>query len=313
MLHELSQDFLAQWGGVPRQIVLDPEHIHFRYVDWDRGILKPTALRFVNVDRAGFDDWLVSLLPDRVDVVGRLALSGFDQDPGGVTVRLKDEACEVHTLRCANLVGADGARSVVRRVLGVGSTQAYVTLQDFVRLDGELPHFFDCIYMREVGDSFAYAYVMPKGDRAIVGSVFYPKTSHPWEKQDLVLDILRDRLPQLGESMKREACAALYLRTPGDVSVGEGRVLLAGEAGGFMSPTSGEGISYALRSGKSAGAAIAASEPADALEAYRRGVEPITLDIARRLRWLPFMESRVGKYVAGFVPTPIVSRITQGL
>ena len=36
-------------------------------------------------------------------------------------------------------------------------------------------------------------------------------------------------------------------------------------------------------------------------------------DIRRRLRWLPFMESRVGKYLAGFVPTAIVSRVTQGL
>jgi flavin-dependent dehydrogenase len=312
MLHQLSQDFLEEWGGVPRSIVVDPEYINFRYVDWDRGIVKPTALRFANVDRAAFDDWLVSLLPANVDVIGRLAVTGFDQDADGVDVHLKGEDA-THTVRCANLVGADGARSAVRRALGVGESQAYVTLQDFVEVDGELPHFFDCIYMREIGDSFAYAYVVPKGDRAIVGSVFYPKTKRPWEKQDHVLDILRAKMPRLGESRKREACAALYVRSADDVSCGVGRVLLAGEAAAFMSPTSGEGISYALRTGKLAGAAIAASQPLEALAAYAAAAAPISADIRRRLRWLPFMESRAGKYMAGFVPASLVSKVTQGL
>ena len=57
----------------------------------------------------------------------------------------------------------------------------------------------------------------------------------------------------LGRSVKREAAAALYVRTGEDTVPGVGRVLLAGEAGGFMSPTSGEGISYALETGFQAG------------------------------------------------------------
>ena len=37
----------------------------------------------------------------------------------------------------AAAIGADGARSAVRRGLGIGSVATYVTLQDFVELDGE--------------------------------------------------------------------------------------------------------------------------------------------------------------------------------
>lgn len=312
MLHEFTQEFLAPFGGIPDDIVLDPSHVHFRYVDWDRKILKPTGLRFVNVDRAGFDDWLVSLLPDTVEVLGGCGLHSFQQDADGVRVTLRcgDGPAQVE---CANLIGADGARSVVRRQLGAAATSSYVTLQDYVELRGELPLFFDCIYMRGIGDSFAYAYVVPKGDRAIVGSVFYPKTKRPWEKQDLALGILRSAMPQLGDSVKREACAALYLRSSADVVPGEGRVLLAGEAGGFMSPTSGEGISYALRSGRAAGLAVAGASPDESLEAYRRAVRGMDADIRRRLRWLPFMESDTGKYLAGFVPAPLVSYVTKGL
>jgi flavin-dependent dehydrogenase len=79
-----------------------------------------------------------------------------------------------------------------------------------------------------------------------------------------------------------------------------------------MSPTSGEGISYALRTGIMAGQA-AAADPAGALDAYTALTARIRADICRRFRWLPVMESRLGKYLAGFVPTPIGSRVTDGL
>jgi flavin-dependent dehydrogenase len=312
MLHELTQGYLARFGELPEEIVLEPRHVNFRYVDWDRGIRKATALRFVNVDRAGFDHWLTSLLPASVEVIGLCPLVSFSQGDDRVTVTLR-ASDGLADITCANLVGADGARSTVRRALGIGDALSYVTLQDYVHLEGRIEPYFDCIYMRDIGDEFAYAYVVPKGDVAIVGSVFYPKTKRPGDKQDQVLDTLRRSMPQLGESLKREACAALYLRSTADTVPGDGRVLLAGEAGGFMSPTSGEGISYATHSGIAAGDAIAASTPDEALGAYAASVDGLRRDIRRRLRWLPFMESSAGKYLAGFVPTSIVSKVTTGL
>jgi flavin-dependent dehydrogenase len=312
MIHELTRDALAPYGAIPDSIVLDPRYVNFRYVDWDRKVFKPTKLAFVNVDRAGFDAWLVSLLPANVEVVGGAALTGLAQDETGVRVTAKSDGQEFE-IACANLVGADGARSAVRRALGNAAGSTYVTLQDYVELSGELPAYFDCIYARSLGESFGYGYAMPKGAVAVVGSVFYPKTKRPWELQDRFLEMLRAESPQLGDSVKREACAALYLRSGADIVAGSGRVLLAGEAGGFMSPTSGEGISYAVRSGIMAGRALAASDPTHALAAYTDAAGHLRRDILRRLRWLPFMESRVGKYVGGLTPTWLVSRITEGL
>ncbi len=311
MLNEYAQEFLSEFAEVPQEMVLGPSHVNFRYWDWDRDIKKPTELRFLNVDRRRFDDWLVSLLPDNVEVMGSHAVTGFSQDERGVDVTLRNGSAD--SIRCANLIGADGARSAVRRTLGAGSIATYITLQDFVKLEGEYPPFFDCIYMRGVGDCYAYAYIVPKGDTAIIGSVYYPKTRRPHEKHDQQLDVLRKALPMLGESLKREASVALYVRGTGDVVPGTGRVLLAGEAGGFMSPTSGEGISYAMNSGLLAGRAIAAASDGEAMGAYTASTAHIAANIHRKLKWLPFMESEWGKYLAGFVPTPIVSRITKGL
>jgi flavin-dependent dehydrogenase len=313
MLHGVSQRFLERFGPIPEDIVLRPRHVHFRWHDWDREVRKVTSLRFLNVDRPGFDDWLLkTVLPPEVEVVGACPVSSFVQDATGVTVTLGQTGSPT-SVRCDNLIGADGARSTVRRALLPSSAGTYVTLQDYVRLDGEIEPYFDCVFMRDVGDRFAYAYVVPKGDVAIVGSVFYPKSKRPWEAQNQAIDILRTRIPQLGESVKREAHSALYIRATGDTVRGVGRVLLAGEAGGFISPTSGEGISYALDTGSRAGIAVARNEPQDALAAYERATADIVRDIHRRLRWLPVMESPVGKYVAGLTPTKVVDVVTQGL
>ena len=311
MLHELSLATLREYGTVPESIVVEPRTVHFRYHDWDRDIRKQTDLAFLNVDRAGFDEWLLTLLPANVEVLARTRVSGFEESDDGLSIDLgiEDGACSVST---DLLIGADGARSSIRRGLGLRQSASYVTLQDFVGLAGEIDPVFDCIYIRSIGDDFGYSYVVPKGEIALVGSVFYPRTKRPWEKQDAIIDLLRDRLPELGESTGREASAALCVRSASDVLPGAGSVLLAGEAGGFMSPTSGEGISYALRTGRAAGMA-AAGDPETALSRYTDLVAPIRRDIVRRLRWLPFMESRTGKYLAGFAPRPLVSRVTQGL
>ena len=311
MINEYAQRFLSEYGGVPSRLVLDPAHVNFRYVDWDRHIEKPTTLRFVNVDRAGFDDWLMSLLPDNVTIVDRHDLESLGERDGRVYASFKTPSGTT-LAEAEHLVGCDGARSKTRRLLGVPGNATYVTLQDFVRYDGGLEPYFDCIYMRDIGDEFGYAYVMPKGDRAIVGSVYYPKTKRPWEKQDLVMNRLRERLPALGKTIEREASVALYVRSSKDVVAGRGRILLAGEAGGFMSPSSGEGISYALNSGRQAGLAIAA-KPDAALESYSAAIAPILANIRHKLWWLPIMESRAGKYLAGYVPTAIVSKMTERL
>ena len=312
MLHEDTRRMLSEYAPIPERIILKPATVLFRFHDWDRDIYKITDLKLLNVDRALFDDWLLSILPPEVEVASECKVRSLTETPSHVEAIFRTSTGNAR-ITCDYLVGADGSRSSVRRSIGTMDTEQYVTLQDHVRIDGPIESYFDCVYMRHISKDYVYTYVVPKGETALVGSVFYPHSKRPWIAQDQIMKDLRKRMPELGPTLEREASTALYVRTIDDVVPGRGRILLAGEAGGFLSPTSGEGISYAINSGRAAGMAVAAAQGANALSLYRNATATLRSTIARKFRWLPVVESEAGKYLAGYVPAPVVSRITHGL
>lgn len=260
MLNEHAEGFLARrFGSIPGGFVLSPEWVNFRYYDWDRQIRKPCKLRFHNVDRALFDEWLLEQLPSRADVRvwGHARYLSCEQDADGVRVSLMRDGKPI-CVECSYLVGADGAASTVRASHpGWPQTRRYTTIQEFVSIaPGSLEPYFDCLYTRRVGGGYGYGYVVPKGDQAIVGSVLYPGAKDVVPAHLKALDIYRQRYP-LGDAVRREAGVAIQVGGLGDIVSGQGRVLMAGEGAGIMSPSSGEGISFALNSGHLAGAAVA--------------------------------------------------------
>lgn len=310
MIHALSARTLARHGVRLDGTIREPERVRFRFHDWDADVKKACSLTFYNVDRDAFDALLIEMLPPSVEVAAGCRVTAVEQDRDGCWVTV-DARGATHRVRCSILIGADGARSTIRRAIAPGE-HPYVTVQDVVELEGRIEPFFDCIYSSSVGHGHAYSYVVPKDGHALVGSVFYPRTKRPHELHDLVLEALRAKLPALGPSVVREAAAAAHVRSMRDVVPGSGRVLLAGEAGGFLSPTSGEGISYALRTGEMAGRA-AALDPGRALDSYRIALRPLMAQIRFKLALLPAMESDAGRTLARTLPAPVVSAITRYL
>lgn len=315
MLNEYAQRFLESVAPLPQSLVLDPAWVHFRYYDWDRKIKKPCSLRFANVDRALFDEWLLGLLPAGVEVWERCVFESCAEDADGVTVRAHRAGVIAET-RCRWLIGADGARSAVRRAHpGWRQTSCYKTVQEYCRIEpGSVEPYFECIYSRHIDPAYGYGYIVPKGEVAIVGSVFFPNTKGIPAMHEKALATWRQRYP-LGEAVRREGGVAIQVNTVADIVAGQGRVLLAGEAAGIMSPSSGEGISFALNSGELAGKAVAqaAQDGSQAVDAYEASLKPIRKNIARRLRFFPVMNSAWGKYLGGCMPTWLVSKVTEGL
>lgn len=323
MLNVYTQRALAPYGGVPEEMVLDPRWITFRYHHLDYDVTKATDVRFLNVDRALFDAWLLSLLPDTVTVVPSTRLVDVEQSPVAVEVRVRGLTASGsranRTLRARYLIAADGPRATVRERLGIRPFDRYITVQEYVRIErGALDPCFDALCCKQFSRDYGIGYLMPKGDVAIVGSVFYPGSTDCERKHEDVLKILRERYP-LGESVAREKWFAAHLRRPADLVAGRGRILLAGEGGGFLSCTSGEGISFALNSGIMAGTSVAEAYEAggrvagEALARYERKLVPMKKNLAFRMCMFPFMNSTFGKTVACAIPTPIVSKATEHL
>ena len=127
-----------------------------------------------------------------------------------------------------------------------------------------------------------YAYIFPKQDHVNVGIGYvlsYFKDSvdqAPYELQRAFVGRLRSRGVVAGDSVRANF-------TPFQIPVGgplrrpgRGRILLVGDAGGFVNGFTAEGIYYAMVSGELAAKTIARSWPstaADLSEPYRRAVD----------------------------------------
>jgi flavin-dependent dehydrogenase len=127
-----------------------------------------------------------------------------------------------------------------------------------------------------------YAYIFPKRDHVNIGigyvlSYFRHEVDEPpYQLQRAFVDRLRARGVVEGESVRANFTPFLIpiggpLRKPG-----RRRVLLAGDAGGFVNGFTAEGIYYAMVSGELAAETVAAAWPSstsDLAGSYRQAVD----------------------------------------
>lgn len=153
---------------------------------------------------------------------------------------------------------------------------------------------------------------MPKGNLALVGSVFYPKSRDVSRKHEAIMETLNKRLNAFGPVVKREAGKALKVDQSRELFLGKGNVLVAGEAAGFISPTSGEGISYALNSGMLCAQAINEAD-GDTLSTYTRKARELTKNLRIKMNKFAILERPSSRLLLSLVPPSIISRVTMKL
>lgn len=171
-------------------------------------------------------------------------------------------------LRARVVVAADGARSVVRRALGLapnGPGHVALALRGYAPVRPDLADEQRIVFADD--DRPAYAWSFPVGDgRANVGYGEVLRGDRPPTRAHL-LRRLEDLLPGTtgGGEGWRGHHLPLSSRRP---RPGDGRVLLVGDALSLINPMTGEGIYYAVVSGACAGAAaVGVGDPG---AAYRR-------------------------------------------
>jgi flavin-dependent dehydrogenase len=156
-----------------------------------------------------------------------------------------------------------------------------------------------------------YAYIFPKRDHVNIGIGYV--LSHyrqaidasPYELQRRFVSRLRDRGVVVGESVKQNFTPFLIPVGGPLRETGRGRVLLAGDAGGFVNGFTAEGIYYGMVSGELAARAIleTGNGVASLVRRYRRAwdyeIGAELRDSVRIQRYLFADRSRIAQVISG--------------
>jgi geranylgeranyl reductase family protein len=249
------------------------------------------------VPRRVFDARLVAAAVAAGAVLVRARLRDLRQTPDHVQLSLTPgEAVAARVV-----VGADGANSVVRRALGVAGNPAAhlaVAVRGYAPAPATSPTAPPEQLIALVADGWpAYFWSFPIGDgRANVG--------YGLLRRDLRggRDDLHGRLARLlpGQPAEPGSLRAAHLPlSTARPAVAHGRVLLAGDAASLVNPLTGEGIFYAVASGRRAGTA-AVTAPGDPGRAYTRALRRLlgahlrqTAVLGRAMRHRPLTEAAV--------------------
>ncbi len=287
-------------GHPPKSVYCKPEIIKASDIkEWDStkgfkeypfemakdGVPFPTD--YHNIWRNKFDHWLLE--QSGAEYLERCSIKSLSVEEDKVNITLfhsdktpiESEKRISQELSCSYLIGADGGNSKVRRL-------------------------YDPLWSRENPEMSVYQVYYHFSDKGVLQEngwnvFFLPEIGHGicsvHQKDDLLaLCIgwfkgakLEDRMENFkvflsknfnvvfGEQERIEGCV-LRLSPP---DLGKGRVLLTGEAGGFMY-LNGEGISAAIDSGYRAGKAVsrAIKEGSNAMNIYKEQ----TLDLLRHVQ-----------------------------
>lgn len=244
---------------------------------------------FVLIDRTAFDAALLGRVRTAGAALGldlRTGVGLIEADPDTGRFSL-DDGFSGHARW---IVGADGVHSKVRRGLPegfadraawrAGMAQAVELFVDRARLPG----FCHKPLLYGGYNTAGYAWAFPQAERLVLG-MCEPPVGTGGTAETIAARMARfcadlGLQPAPGSLRGHPLPYGNFLSTPH-----HGRVLLAGDAAGYADPLLGEGVFYALATGRAAGLAAALGDP-DRYEAFvRRRILPEMLG-ARRLRRL---------------------------
>ena len=268
---------------LPKDVLVDPQIFAVKTLDTKQGLLKYYQRFYINLDRHKFDRWLMSLIPATVERVEHAACTHVKKTASGYDITYCKDG-ESKTVTSRFIIGADGSNSIVRNNLyPQHKIFRYLTVQQWYKEQNTSP-FYSCVFDSDITDSYCWS--VSKDGFFILGGAF------PVKDNKNRFQLLKTKLKQqgfvFGEPVKTEACLISLPRSPRDFCLGGQGAFLVGEAAGLVSPSSLEGISYALNSAHKLAIILNSRRPNPNL-AYRIKTLPIRLKLLGKLLKAPFM------------------------
>lgn len=239
-----AQKALSRFNlNLPLDVLVDPQIFSVRTIDVKSTLQRHYQRFYLNLDRHKFDLWLKSLIPETVDIHDDACCSSIKKTDKGYLITWYEKGNRF-SAEAKYLVGADGALSLVRKfICPKTKIRSYMAIQQWFE-DAHPTPFYSCIFDSELTD--CYAWGLSKNKYFIFGGAFGIKNAKDKFEQ------LKEKVKSFGfkvdTHLKTEACLVLRPTGPFSFCCGQENVFLVGEAAGFISPSSLEGISFALNS-----------------------------------------------------------------
>merc|ERR1712115_542103 len=154
------------------------------------------------------------------------------------------------------IVGGDGANSRVAKAMDAGQYNFAIAFQERIKISEEKMKFYEEMAEMYVGDDVSpdfYGWVFPKYDHVGVGTGTVINKPAIKKYQDAIRLRAGEKI-EGGKIIKIEAHPIPEHPRPKRIS---GRVALVGDAAGYVTKCSGEGIYFAAKSGRMCGEAVA--------------------------------------------------------
>ncbi|KAL7158026.1 hypothetical protein ABFS83_02G115200 [Erythranthe nasuta] len=160
-----------------------------------------------------------------------------------------------NTLAVDVIVGADGANSKVAKSIKAGDYTCAIAFQERIKLPEDKMKYYENLAEMYVGDDVSpdfYGWVFPKCDHVAVGTGTVCSKQNIKQFQGAIRNRVKSKIDG-GKVIKVEAHP--IPEHPRPIRV-RGRVALVGDAAGYVTKCSGEGIYFAAKSGRMCGEGI---------------------------------------------------------
>lgn len=241
LLSRNAQKFLAKNNiALPNEILASPQPFNVLTTDFNISISRNYYRKYVNMNREKFDRWLLKDL-NNVDKIFNIRVLNIAYDNNIFTIFLSSG----HKIKAKILVGADGANSIVRSTFFADlKIKKYIALQEiFEKCDNSAN--YSCYFDKTISDYYGWS--MVKDNNFIIGYAINMDN-----KVNGKFNIFKTKLKKLGVDISKPVSKeGTLLFRPNffhKISVGcDSKAYLIGETGGYISPSSAEGISYAFK------------------------------------------------------------------
>lgn len=279
-----AQKAISQFDlTLPKDVLVDPQIFAVRSIDIKTGIIRHYQRFYINLDRYKFDMWLKSLIPEHVDIFEDSRCTDIEHNDDSYNLQFISSG-KPNSITARYIVGADGANSLVRNFLYPHKKiRSYVSIQQWFP-EEHLNPFYSCIFDPENTDCYSWA--ISKDGYFIFGGAYPHKNCRTrFENQKKQL---KEWGFCLGEVQKTECCLVLRPSKFNDFCTGSNSAFLIGEAAGFISPSSLEGISSAINTAYYLSEVLNAKDANPCL-AYHKKTLKLRLKLYFKILKCPFM------------------------